>query len=57
MSTPARMVRRKSASVRSAGSKPCRADPAASAAALVVVMTINRVLELRPPKIGPAKLA
>ena len=33
------------------------AEPAASAAALVVVMTISRVLALSPPAIGPAKLA
>jgi hypothetical protein len=35
----------------------CRAEPAASAAAEVVVITIIRVLELRPPTTGPAKLA
>ena len=41
---------------RSAG-MPCRAEPAARAAAEVVVITIIRVWELRPPAIGPAKLA
>ncbi len=42
---------------RSFGGTPCNAEPAASAAADVVVITIRRVLELRPPAIGPAKLA
>src|ERR1700678_1736182 len=36
---------------------PCSAEPAASAAADVVGITISRVLELRPPAIGPAKAA
>ena len=42
---------------RSSGGTPCNAEPAASAAADVVVITIRRVLELRPPATGPAKLA
>ena len=42
---------------RSAALKLWSAEPAASAAALVVVITMRRVLEVSPPKIGPAKLA
>jgi hypothetical protein len=33
------------------------AEPAARADALVVVMTIKRVLEQRPPPMGPKRLA
>src|SRR5262249_32387819 len=36
---------------------PASADPAASAAAVVVVMTISRVLAVSPPVIGPAMAA
>ena len=57
ISTPASRVRMMSACSRSAALKLCRAEPAASAAALVVVITMRRVLEVSPPKIGPAKLA
>ena len=46
-----------SACSRSAALKLCSAEPAARAAALVVVITMRRVLEVSPPKIGPAKLA
>ncbi len=35
----------------------CNAEPAASAAAEVVVITISRVFELSPPATGPAKPA
>ena len=35
----------------------CSAEPAASAAADVVVITISRVLAVSPPATGPAKLA
>ncbi len=48
---------RKSASDRSAPENPLTAEPAASAAAVVVVMTIRWVLAVRPPAIGPAMLA
>jgi hypothetical protein len=54
---PAISVRRKSAPGRSAGLNPSTAEPAASAAALVVVMAISFVLALSPPATGPAKLA
>ena len=47
------MVRRNRAPARSAGSTPESAEPAASAAAVVVVMTISRVLAESPPAIGP----
>ena len=55
--TPVRMTSRATAAGRWAGGTLCRAEPAASAAADVVVMTISRVCELRPPAIGPAKPA
>src|SRR6516162_6076118 len=42
---------------RCAAGTPCSAEPAASADADVVVMTISRVLAVSPPAIGPAKLA
>jgi hypothetical protein len=42
---------------RWAGSTFCSAEPAANAAADVVVITIIRVFELSPPTMGPAKLA
>jgi hypothetical protein len=54
---PAMITRRKSEPGRSAPSTALRADPAASAAAVVVVITIDPVLEDRPPAMGPAKLA
>ena len=46
-----------SACGRSSASKLATADPAASAAAVVVVITISRVLAVSPPATGPAKLA
>ena len=49
MRAPASIVRRNSTRERSSGAKPPIAEPAASAEALVVVITISRVLELRPP--------
>ena len=52
MSTPASRVRMMSACSRSAALKLCSAEPAARAAALVVVITMRRVLEVSPPKIG-----
>lgn len=42
---------------RSASSTVASTDPAARAEAVVVVITIRRVLALRPPATGPAKLA
>src|SRR3984885_778504 len=55
--TPTRRASSNSASGRWSAGTPCSAEPAASAAAEVVVITIRRVLELRPPAIGPAKAA
>ena len=43
--------------MRSAPEKLLRVEPAASAAAVVVVTTISRVLTANPPPIGPAMLA
>ena len=57
IATPAKMVRRNSASARSASGIPDSVEPAARAAALVVVMTINRVFDVNPPAIGPKPLA
>lgn len=48
MIAPARSVRRNSASVRFVGSTGAKLDPAANAAALVVVTTISRVLLVIP---------
>src|SRR5512132_3904675 len=42
---------------RCAAGTPCSAEPAASADADVVVITISRVLAVSPLVIGPAKLA
>ncbi len=42
---------------RASGGTPWRAENAASDAALVVVITISFVLAVKPPTIGPAKLA
>src|SRR5260370_23509136 len=55
--TPTRITSSGIASGRSAGATFCSAEPAASAAADVVVITIIRVLELSPPATGPTKLA
>ena len=57
IAAPAMSVSRNSAAGRSSGLRSSSADPAASAAALVVVITISLVLALSPPAIGPAKLA
>jgi hypothetical protein len=57
MSAPASTVRRNSARGRSASATVVTAEPAASAAALVVVITMSRVLEVSPPPIGPKTLA
>ena len=57
ISPPAIRVSRNSASDRRSAGTPATADPAASAAALVVVMTISLLLEVRPPPIGPKMLA
>jgi hypothetical protein len=54
---PAITVRRNSAAGRSSARRPATADPAASAEALVVVITMSLVLALSPPATGPAKLA
>ena len=48
---------RGTAAGRCAAGTPLSAEPAASAEADVVVMTIRRVLAVSPPVIGPAKLA
>jgi hypothetical protein len=42
---------------RRSGGTLSSAEPAASAAAEVVEITIIRVFELSPPTMGPAKLA
>ena len=39
------------------GGRPWMTEPAAKAAALVVVTTIRLVLAVAPPPTGPAKLA
>src|SRR5450631_3957703 len=56
-STPTRIARRATASGRRSAGMACSAEPAASAAAEVVVITIIRVCELRPPAMRPEKLA
>lgn len=48
---------RGTAAGRCAAGTPLSAEPAASADAEVVVITISRVLAVSPPVIGPAKLA
>src|SRR6202046_3796789 len=55
--TPTKRASNSSDAGRWSAGTPCSAEPAASAAAEVVVITIRRVLELRPPAIGPAKAA
>src|SRR3984957_1371532 len=55
--TPTMRASSSSAPGRWSAGTPCSAEPAASAAAEVVVITISRVLEERPPVIGPAKAA
>ena len=57
MTAPASSVNMKSAAGLRSGEKDDRAEPAARAAADVVVITISRVLATNPPVIGPAKLA
>src|ERR1700712_15293 len=57
MRSPAISVSSVIAPARCAGATEDRADPAARAAALVVVTTIRRVLEVRPPATRPAALA
>ena len=57
MSAPAIMVSRNRARGRSSSGTAATAEPAARAAALVVVMTIRRVLDVKPPPIGPKMLA
>ncbi len=57
MNTPAKTVSRNSAPGRSAGEMSASVDPAANAAALVVVTTTRLVLANNPPAIGPAMLA
>jgi len=54
---PARITSSAIAPGRWSGGTPASAEPAASAAADVVVMTISRVCELSPPAMGPAKPA
>ena len=50
-------VSRNSARSRSSAGTFASADPAASAAALVVVMTMSLLLEVSPPPMGPKRLA
>ena len=57
ISAPAISVSRKRARPRVSAGTSCTADPAARAAALVVVMTISLLLEVRPPPSGPKMLA
>ena len=57
IATPAMSVSRNNACGRSAGARPESAEPAASAAALVVVTTISWVLLVSPPISGPANEA
>ena len=57
MAAPAMRVSQSIASERSSPWKGAMADPAASAAALVVVITMSRVELVRPPATGPAKEA
>ena len=52
---PAMRVSRNSARDRSASGTAATAEPVASADALVVVMTMSRVLEERPPATGPIR--
>ncbi len=54
---PAIRVSHSIASERSLASTPESVEPAARAAALVVVITMSRVLEVSPPAIGPANEA
>ena len=57
INAPAISVRRNRASGRRSSGTPATAEPAASAAALVVVITISLLLDVRPPPIGPKMLA
>src|SRR5688500_12207431 len=57
MATPASRVSRKSDPGRSSSGTPSSAEPAARAAAVVVEITIRRVLVASPPTAGPARLA
>lgn len=54
---PAITVSRNSACGRRSSGVEATAEPAASAAALVVVMTISLLLEVSPPPTGPKMLA
>src|SRR3954453_1438743 len=57
MNAAAIRVSRDKALDRLASGTAATAEPAARAGALVVVMTINRLLDVRPPPIGPKMLA
>src|SRR4051812_32265094 len=57
MTRPATRVSQTTAAERRSAGVAANADPAASAAALVGVTTMSHVLDVRPPPIGPAKLA
>ena len=57
MNAPASTASTNNASERCYEAIELSVDPAASADAVVVVMTIRRVLAARPPPIGPAMLA
>jgi hypothetical protein len=54
---PAMSVSRKRAAGRSSAENPATAEPAASAAADVVVITMSRVPLVSPPTVRPATLA
>ena len=57
MRAPARITKMNNDAALSSDATVARHDPAARAEAVVVVITISRVLEVRPPATGPAKLA
>jgi hypothetical protein len=57
MRAPARITKMNNDAALSSDATVARYDPAARAEAVVVVITISRVLEVRPPATGPAKLA
>lgn len=57
MNAPASVVRRTSAASRSSPSTPASAEPAARAAALVVVTIMRRESTVRPPAMRPIAVA
>ena len=57
MRAPASITNMNNEAARSSGDNVASDEPAARAAAVVVDITISRVLDVRPPATGPAKLA